>query len=99
MKTAAALASLACLISLQAHADCVEPKAAPTVPDGATASREDMVSAMTLLKSYDSATKEYIACLEKVGGNPTKQAAASERVQKIADKFNGELRTFKKRSG
>jgi hypothetical protein len=99
MRTLAVFGSIACLISLQALADCVEPKASASLPDGSTASREDMVSAMKILRDYDAATKEYAACLEKIGGNLTKQNAAVDRVEKLAARYNAELRAFKKRSG
>jgi hypothetical protein len=54
---------------------------------------------MKILRDYDAATKEYAACLEKIGGNLTKQNAAVDRVEKLAARYNAELRAFKKRSG
>jgi hypothetical protein len=43
--------------------DC--PRAtAPTVPDGATASREQMTSARTDFQAYDKATNAYVHCVD-----------------------------------
>ena len=98
MKKLVALGSIACLISLQAYADCVVPEPVPSAPDGATASRDDMVSAQKAFRSYDAAVKEYTTCLEKTVGAELRQNMAVEKLHIVADKFNAELRTFKKRT-
>ncbi|MEP7313007.1 MAG: hypothetical protein ABI859_10520 [Pseudomonadota bacterium] len=99
MKRFAILVALVCLTSARAFAACADPQAAPPLPNGATASREDMLSAHKAFKAYDSAVREYATCLEKTGGNPSVQNEAVVRLQTVADKFNAELRAFKKRGG
>jgi hypothetical protein len=37
---------------------------APTVPDGATASREEMAAATAAFKSFDTATNSYVHCVD-----------------------------------
>src|SRR5262245_8593146 len=48
-----------------AYADCSYPKAPDAVPDGKTATEEQMVKAMDALKDYNTAITEYLACLDK----------------------------------
>jgi hypothetical protein len=47
-----------------AGAECVYPKAPGSVPDGATATQEQMVAGMKSVKEYNAAVTEYLACLE-----------------------------------
>lgn len=44
--------------------DCSGPEA-PTLPDGATASMEDMLAGQKAIKAYQAANLEYMGCLEK----------------------------------
>jgi hypothetical protein len=48
-----------------AGAECVYPKAPSNVPDGATATQEQMVEGMKGVKEYNGAVTEYLACLEQ----------------------------------
>jgi hypothetical protein len=98
-----------------AHADCTPPSGSISIPDGATASRDQMVAAQRAVKEYDTAVKAYGDCLQHqldaqvAGGGDRNQLAAeydrmnnSEvlKLQKLAEKFNAELRIFKaKNSG
>ena len=41
-------------VSLAAHADCVLPPAPSKIPDGKTASEQEMVTAMQTLKEYNA---------------------------------------------
>ncbi len=99
MKALAVVGLIACLMSLPAFAGCVEPQAVPFVPDGATASRDDMLSAQKALISYNTVVAEYATCLEKRGGSASKQNEAVEKLRIVANRFNAELRAFRKRSG
>jgi hypothetical protein len=99
MRVAAVLVALTCLTSLPAFADCVAPGAVPQAPDGATASRDSMLSAHKIFLKYDADVREYTSCLERSGGNPIQQDAAVDRLQKVAAQFNAELRVFRKRRG
>ena len=44
--------------------DCSGPDA-PSLPDGATASMEDMLAGQKAVKAYQAANLEYMGCLEK----------------------------------
>ena len=44
--------------------DCSGPQA-PSLPDGATASMEDMLAGQKAIKAYQAANLEYMGCLEK----------------------------------
>jgi len=49
-------------------------------------------------KPYDAEVKGYVTCLGGTLGSVTKQNEVLDRLHNIADKFNAELRVFKKRS-
>jgi hypothetical protein len=91
---------IACFISLPAFADCVPPQPPLHLPDGATASREDMVLAMQLIRDYEAAVKAFSQCADKAHDETLIQTAdrAVDKVRAIADKFNSELYAFKKRN-
>lgn len=98
--------------SFAAHADCVYPKAPASIPDGKTATEEQMVAAMTAFKAYDADVKSYGSCLEqetkdKAAGTAQlmqlktmqtkKLNAAVEELQSKAKEFNEQVRVFKAR--
>ena len=76
-------------------ADCVEPPPVVDVPDGTTATQEAMLAAFRAMRAYDLAVKKYADCLQRSGGSAQKQDEAVERLRKIAERFNAELRAFK----
>jgi hypothetical protein len=94
-------------VSLAAHADCVLPPAPSKVPDGNTASEQEMVTAMQTLKEYNGDVDTYLKCLEfeakqnrlSRGDQEKMHNAAVDQLQKIADKFNAQVRTFKAKKG
>lgn len=47
-----------------AYADCSYPPAPDKIPDGATASKQEMVSAMVAVRAFDTAIKAYTDCLK-----------------------------------
>ena len=50
----------------QAQTACVYPQAPQTFPDGATASKEDLMAAQASIKTYQTAVEQtYLPCLEK----------------------------------
>jgi hypothetical protein len=55
---------LACLAAATASADCTYPKAPSGLPDGATATQEQMVGGMKAIKEYNSSVTTYLTCLE-----------------------------------
>ncbi|MBS0365423.1 MAG: hypothetical protein JSR67_06330 [Proteobacteria bacterium] len=62
LPTAAALALFA---AAAAHADCTYPTAPDKIPDGATATLEQMVEGQKAVKAYDKAINDYVACVDK----------------------------------
>lgn len=57
-------AVLAYAASLPAYADCVLPPAPSKIPDGNSASEQEMVTAMQTLKEYNGDVDTYTKCLE-----------------------------------
>lgn len=102
MKASALGGLIACLVSLPALAQCLAPNVSvPHVPDGASASREDMFAAMQAIKIYQTAVEGFQACARK-NANVDEILNAHESVTKlatIADKFNTEMYAFKKKNG
>ncbi len=112
MKTLApsVLGSLALLaFSFSAQADCAFPKAPASIPDGKTASEDEMKSAMMAFKAYNDEVTAFSACLDaetkaKSGQSmqfKTMQSkkinAAVDELQAKAKLFNEQVRAFKSR--
>ena len=57
-----------------------------------------MLSTQKAFIAYDAEVKGYVTCLGGTLGSVTKQNEVLDRLHNIADKFNAELRVFKKRS-
>jgi hypothetical protein len=78
-----------------AYADCPYPQAPAKIPDGATATLEDMVAGQKAIGAYQKAINDYTACIDKElddaitkGGDKLKpqQKADMQRVE--AQKHN-----------
>jgi hypothetical protein len=99
--------ALAYAASLPAHADCVLPPAPSKIPDGNTASQQEMITAMNTLKEYNGDVETYTKCLEFEAKQNRLSHSEEERMhntavetlQKVAAKFNEQVRTFKAKSG
>ncbi len=119
MKFLLPLSLLTALIAAPAFADCSAPSNEVKVPNGANATKDEMVAAQHAVKDYNAAVKDYIECISKemdakvaMGGDKLTDAdrqkissaytamqnAAVDRVQKVADKFNVELRAWKSKN-
>lgn len=96
MKIRFALIATALLASGHALADCPAPNNAVQVPDGATATRDDMIAAQKAVKAYDTAVREYSECMG--AGGAARAAEQIDRLKKVADRFNAELRVFKEKN-
>ena len=98
---AALVAGIVCCAP--AFADCQLPPAPSKVPDGASASEPEMIAAMQTLKAYDGDVNVYLKCLEfeerqnhmTAQQRDTQHNAAITQLQKVADKFNEQVRAFK----
>lgn len=94
-----ALAAQLAATSAFAGGFCEEPTVLTEIPSGATATREQMLSAQRAIKAYDLAIKAYSDCLRESGDTSSRGLLAGQRLQQVADRFNAELRTFKERNG
>jgi hypothetical protein len=78
---------------------CSEPSPFNEMPNGASATREQMLTAQRAIKAYDNAVKAYSDCLRDAGDASNKANLAVDRLQHLAERFNAELHTFKERNG
>ena len=63
MNTAKSLLALLALGSSMAMAECVQPES-PTLPDGSSATMDDMIVGQQAVKAFQAANLEYMGCLE-----------------------------------
>jgi hypothetical protein len=69
-----------------ANAECTYPKAPTGLPDGATATQDEMVKGMTAIKEYNNAVTTYLNCLETEMNTRIEAAgpdAPAEQVEQI----------------
>ena len=116
MKFLLPLSLAATLLAGPALADCVAPAEDVKIPDGNTATMDEMLTAKRAIKANDDAVKSYADCLKgeldakiAAGGDKMKdedkqkinvdyanrQNAAVDKLQKLGDKFNAEVRAYK----
>jgi ABC-type Fe3+ transport system substrate-binding protein len=76
---AASLLGICALLGLAsaAHAECAYPKSPDAVPDGSTASEQEMVAAMGQFKQYNSDVEAYLKCLDDETATRVKDAGGS----------------------
>ena len=100
--------SAACAVSLQAHADqCRLPPAPSKIPDGSTATQQEMITAMETIKQYNNDVQTYLKCLDfearqnqlSPGDQTTLHNAAVDQLTHVADEFNTQVRPFKSTHG
>lgn len=64
------------------------------VPDGSTASKEEMIAGQRGIKAYMSAMEEYLSCIESAeqqtiaGTEPMDEAAKQQRIEMYNKKYN-----------
>jgi hypothetical protein len=64
MKAFLAITAFAAISAGTAHADCSYPPPPDHIPDGNTATLQDMVTAQKAVKDYDKAINAYVACIQ-----------------------------------
>ncbi|HSY05152.1 MAG TPA: hypothetical protein VK803_04360 [Steroidobacteraceae bacterium] len=76
-------------------ADCPYPAAPAKLPDGATATLEDMLAGQKAVKEYEKAVNEYNACIDKAldeaiakGGDQLKPQQKADMQKIEAQKHN-----------
>ena len=104
--TSCLLAAIASGYGLAAAA--CEPPAPVPMPDGATATREQMLAAQAQVRAYQTAMNEFVACIDSEAEAQGEQAPAEfkalmvERhntavaeMEGVAAAFNDQLRAFR----
>jgi hypothetical protein len=98
-------AIVAVLVALPAHGACTLPPAPAKMPDGATASEPEMISAMQTLKRYSADVDNYLKCLQfevkqnRLSSEQQVQQhnATVDQLQALGAKFNEQVRIFRAR--
>jgi hypothetical protein len=122
MKWIYAAAALAAFAVSPVFAACTEPTPPQSLPDGNTATLQQMLAGKKAVNEYNTATNTYLDCLKsehqaaleadsangaKVSDTEKakldrieteKHNAAVDRLQKVADQFNGQIRVYKQKS-
>ena len=99
--------TFAYVASFPAHADCLLPSPPSKIPDGQTAGEQEMVTAIGTLKEYNSDVETYLKCLDfehrqnhlSATDQDRLHNAAVETLQRVANKFNAQVRTFNAKKG
>ena len=65
MKALLAFAATAALSAGAAYADCPYPAAPDKLPDGATATLQDMLAGQKAVGEYNKSVNDYVACIDK----------------------------------
>jgi hypothetical protein len=103
----AALLAVTLGTALPALADCVLPPSPSKIPDGSSANEQEMITAMQTLKQYDGDVNVYLKCLEfeqkqnrlSVALRDSRHNEAVGALEKVATKFNEQVRLFKAKHG
>ncbi len=93
-----------------AYAACPYPEGVE-IPDGTTATTEEMVDGQTRIKQYMAEMEAYLDCLDQeeadLGREPTAEEvqlhnqrhnATIDEMEKVAAEFNEQVRAYKKQS-
>jgi len=110
------LSLVAALAAAPVYADCPAPNSEIKMPDGATATKDEMLAAQHAIKDINAAVATFTTCLQTeqdakiaAGGDKltdadrtkisteyvNRQNVEVEKLQKLADQFNVELRAYK----
>lgn len=84
MKAFLAMAAVTVLTAAPVYADCPYPPAPSKLPDGASATMEDMLAGQKAVKEYDKAINDYVACIDK---------ELQDSIAKAGDKLKPEQKT------
>ena len=98
MKALFAMALTAALTAAPVYADCPYPAAPEKLPDGASATLEEMVAGQKAVKVYDKAINDYVACIDreleeaiKKGGDQLKPQQKTDMQHVEAQKHNAAI--------
>lgn len=79
---------LAAGITTSAVADECSLPAAPALPDGKTATEEQMIGGQKAVKDFMATTDTYLACIEKAEAQVKKEEMTPERQQDYVQRYN-----------
>ena len=79
---------VACSLPVMA---CERPSAPTSMPDGKSASKDEMMAAKKSIDGFKMAMEEYLGCERSTA----KAEAAHAELEKVADHFNEQVRAFK----
>jgi hypothetical protein len=85
MKALLAMTILGALSAAPAFADCPYPAAPTKIPDGATATLQEMLDGQKALQAYDKAINEYVACIDKELSDKITKAGDSLKPEQKSD--------------
>jgi hypothetical protein len=98
MKAFLAMAAVTVLTAAPVHADCPYPAAPNKIPDGASATMDEMLAGQKAVKEYDKAINDYIACIDKEladsiakGGDQLKPEQKADMQKVEAQKHNAAI--------
>lgn len=97
--------AVACALMSVANADCILPPAPSKVPDGATATDQEMQVAMTTMSHYEKDVESYLKCLEFEARQGRVSADERARLssealqghQAVITGFNAQMRVYMSR--
>lgn len=92
MKLLPSVLSVAALLgSSHVYAACVYPKAPEKIPDGATATKDEMIAAQKLVKAYNDDIKSYTDCLKNENDEAIKADAKKPEKERMTKQQKEEL--------
>lgn len=74
---------VAVAIGSAAQAECTFPKAPGAIPDGKSASEQEMIAAMSAFKQYNTDVDAYVTCLDAEIADKLKEAGAASAIMQI----------------
>jgi len=98
MKALFAMALTAALTAAPVYADCPYPAAPDKLPDGSSATLEEMVAGQKAVRAYDKAINDYVSCIDheldeaiKKGGDQLKPQQRTDMQHVEAQKHNAAI--------
>ncbi|MFA5677479.1 MAG: hypothetical protein WC953_03595 [Pseudomonas sp.] len=95
----AGAALAAALIAAPALASsCDKPAFSATIPDGSSASQEEMTATHNKINQFVSASEAYISCLGSARSTERMRNEMIDEMERVAAVFNRELRKYRRSS-
>jgi hypothetical protein len=91
MSARIAFVALTLALAAPAFADCVAPKAPSGIPDGKSASKDDMLSVKKQVDQFKREAEAFFECSK----DDRKTESLQQDLEKVAKRFNDEVRAFK----